>query len=287
MNVIKITPKHTQYPDLLRSIATAPKQLFVLGTPLTELINQPLIAVVGSRKVSPYGRQITRKISGELAEKGIVIVSGLALGVDSIAHEAALEAKGKTIAVLPCGLDEIYPASHTELARRILKTGGTLVSEYPSGTEPYKTNFVARNRIIAGLSAGVLITEAAEKSGSLHTANFALEQGREVMAVPGNITSPNSAGTNQLIRSGAALISSTDDVLGALGISPVKPKNKQIIAADNAEEFTILTLISNGINDTELLLKKSGLQPAQFSQTLTMLEIKGSIKASGGNWFGA
>jgi DNA processing protein len=171
------------YPEQLRHIPDAPKLLYFSG-PLAELCKEPCVAIVGSRKVTPYGRAVTEKLAGELARQGVVIVSGLALGVDSIAHEAALRAHGRTIAVLPRDIEHIYPVSHTGLAQRILSAGGALISEYPEGSDLHKFQFLERNRIIAGLSRGVIIPEAAARSGSLNTANAALEQGREVMAVP-------------------------------------------------------------------------------------------------------
>src|SRR3989344_6441886 len=180
MKIKKLAPRSPEFPEKLRQIPQPPKELFYLCQDINKIWERPAVAVVGSRKVTPYGRQVTTKLARELASSGIVIVSGLALGVDGLAHEAALEAGGLTVAVMPCGLNRIYPAAHHSLARRILLAGGALISEYPETNEPRDFQFVARNRLVAGLSRGVLITEAAEKSGSLHTANFALEQGKEV-----------------------------------------------------------------------------------------------------------
>lgn len=283
MKVNKLTLTSTDYPETLREIASAPKELYILGN-LSLLLNKPRIAVVGSRKVTVYGRQVTQQLAGEAARRGIVIVSGLALGVDGLAHQAALENGGKTIAVLPSGLDKIYPATHHQLAKRILEKGGVLITEYPSGTEPFKTNFIARNRIVSGISDGVLITEAAEKSGTLHTANFALEQGRTVMAVPGNINSPLSQGTNNLIKAGATAVTDVRDIFYALNLPYGTELATDIIGA-NQEETIILELLTAGVTEMAELLKRSDLEPAIFNQTLTMLEINGKARPLGaGHW---
>ena len=283
MKISHISATDNTYPDKLRTIDEPPKQLYYLGD-LDAALNGPILAVVGSRKVTPYGRQITEKLVREVARQGITIISGLALGVDALAHQAALTERARTIAVMPCGLDKIYPSSHRQLAEDILKSGGALVSEYPSGTEPYPINFVARNRIVAGLADAVLITEAALKSGTLHTANFALEQGKTVMAVPGNITSELSAGTNNLIKSGAIPITEIRDILSAMGLERAKNRAVRPIG-DTNEETLILELLYAGISEAGELLHKTELAPQIFNQSLTMLEIQGKIKPLGaGNW---
>lgn len=282
MKVKKLTINNTAYPSPLKDIATAPRQLFFLGAEPSAWLGRPRVAIVGSRGVSPYGQHVTAQLAEELAQRGIVIISGLALGVDGIAHQAALQAGGTTVAVLPCGLDKIYPATHTQLARRILEQGGTLISEYPAGMPGLKQNFVARNRIVAGLADALLITEATQKSGSLHTARFALEQGRDVLAVPGNITSPNSVGTNNLIKSGATPVSSVEDILYILGADhlPAEPVRRR---GDNADEQAILDLLYDGTTEGHELLTLAGLSPEQFNQTLTMLEISGKVRPLGSN----
>lgn len=283
MKISKLKPHSPDFPEYLRRIAGAPKQLYVLGN-LAPLLELPRLAVIGSRKVSPYGRQVTQQLAGEVAGRGVVIISGLALGVDGIAHQAALDAGGKTIAVLPSGLDTIYPATHRQLAINILKQGGAIISEYPEGTEAYKTNFIERNRLVSGLSDGVLITEAAVKSGTLHTANFALEQGKTVMAVPGNITNQLSAGTNNLIKSGAIPITQSADILNALGIDSSTQTSLELLGADEAETV-ILQLLANGVSDGAELMHQSSLKAADFNQALTMLEINGRIRPLGaGHW---
>jgi DNA processing protein len=283
MKIKKLTLTNGDIPSSLIEIPSPPRQLFIIGD-LNELLRAPAVAIVGSRKVTPYGRIITEKIAGELAEMGIIIISGLALGVDSIAHQAALKAGGKTLAVMPGGLDQIYPRSHYRLAKQILETGGALISEYPEGTPPLKEHFIARNRLVSGLSDGLLIIEAAEKSGTLHTAGFALDQGKTVMAVPGNVTSQLSYGTNSLIKSGAIMVTETADVLSALGLT-FKTVRKYRPTGSTSAENNLLEMLSSGISDAALLLEASGLEAREFNQTLTMLEINGKIKPLGaGHW---
>lgn len=281
MLVKKLTLNSTDFPEVLRNIPQPPKALYVKGANVNELLRYPLITVVGTRKVSTYGREVTTKLVAELARAGVGVVSGLALGVDSLAHRAALEAGAPTIAVMPCGLDRIYPSSHSGLARQILEKGGALVSEYPPGATPYKLNFIERNRIASGLGRALLITEAAEKSGTLHTARFALEQGREVLAVPGNITSPGSSGTNNLIKSGATPVTSAEDVLHALGLELATAKAAP--KSGDPNEQALLDLMASGISDGAQLLAGSKLEVSQFNQSLTMLEIRGHIRPLGGN----
>lgn len=284
MKIKKLTLGDATFPEVLTYIPDPPQHLYVLGDTFNELLQKPRLAVVGSRKVSAYGRSVTTQLTEDIARQGIVIVSGLALGLDGLAHQAALNAGAPTIAVLPCGLDRICPATHRYLAKQILLKGGALVTEYPEETIPYLSNFLARNRIVSGLSDGVLIPEATSRSGSLSTANRALEQGREVMAVPGNITSPLSAGTNNLIKTGATPVTCAEDVLQALGLEQIAPQDREIIAA-TAEEHAILTLLQNGLSDGQELQLQSKLPAAQFNQALTMLEITGKIKPlGGGHW---
>jgi DNA processing protein len=268
------------YPSLLATIPSPPKVLFVRGLDLPALTDKPRLAVVGSRRISPYGKQVTTQLVARLAEQGIIIISGLAYGVDKTAHEAALEAGGTTIAVLPGPLESIVPASHRRLADRIIQQGGALVSEYPVGSPVFKQNFIARNRIVAGIAEAVLITEAAEKSGSLHTARFALEQGKDVMAVPGNITSPVSKGTNNLVHAGAVPVRDHTDVTFALGL---EPGEKAGAAGSNTAEQAIIDLLALGMSDGPELLAVSGLDAALFNQTIAMLEIRGIIRPLGGN----
>lgn len=272
------------FPSVLLHIPSSPKELFVLGTPVSEWVDRPKLAVVGSRKISPYGAQVTHDLVLALAKAGVVIISGLAFGVDAAAHKAALEAGGTTVAVMPGGVEQIYPTSHTNLAREIVVKGGTLVSEYQTGTPAFKQNFIARNRIVSGLADALLITEAAAASGSLHTARFALDQGRSVMAVPGNITSPGSEGCNNLIKSGAAPVTSVDDIFFALNIKPQQQKQYRAFHGSPGEE-QVLDLIRNGIANQETIAVRVGLDGATIGTILTTLEIGGHIKPGGtGNW---
>jgi DNA processing protein len=271
-------------PKELLRLPQIPKQLFCSNDSLDKLLKLPRIGIVGSRKVSPYGRAVTTKFANELAGKGVVVLSGLALGVDSIAHSSALQAGGTTIAVLPNGLDKIYPASHTQLAHQITQCGGLLVTEYPRSTEPRREHFIARNRIIAALSEGLLITEAAVASGSLHTARFALELGIPVLAVPGPITSPTSEGTNNLIKAGAVPVTCLEDIFNALKWRDTAKRPVDIYANTEPERI-ILELLRSGISDGHKLLTESSLDAASFNQALTMLEITGRIRPLGNNFW--
>lgn len=281
MKVKKLTLSAPDYPEKLRHIAGPPSQLYIQGNDINELLARPCVTVVGSRKVSAYGKAVTLELAGQLAKAGVVIISGLALGVDSLAHRAALEAGGLTAAVLPTGLDRIYPAAHTGLARQIVERGGALITEYEPGARTYPSNFIARNRIASGCSDAVLITEAAERSGTLSTARFALEQGKDVLAVPGNITSPTSAGTNNLIKAGATPVTSVQDILHVLGIAAAT--QRQIPTSPDPHEQALLTLMQNGTLEGADLLRQSNLEVSAFNQALTMLEIKGMVQALGNN----
>lgn len=282
MKVKILTLAAPDFPDKLKVITQPPSQLYILGNNVNELLSHPCVTVVGSRKVSAYGSAVTVMLATELAKAGITIISGLALGVDSLAHAAALEVGGPTIAVLPTGLDRIYPARHRDLARRITEQGGALITEYKPNARVYPSNFIARNRIATAISDAVLITEAAERSGTLSTARFALEQGKEVLAVPGNITSPTSAGTNNLIKSGATPVTCAADVLHALGLEPATGKRVMPTSTDPHEQV-LLALLWHGATDGTELLTASRLDISLFNQALTMLEIKGLIRPLGGN----
>lgn len=277
----KFKHKLIPVPPPLQTIPNAPVQLFARGDNLDDLLSRPRVVIVGSRKMSPYGKGVTEKLAIELAGKGVVIVSGLALGVDACAHQAALDAGGQGIAVMACGIDQIYPATHARLGEELLKKGGVIVSEYPLDTPPRQHHFLERNRLVAGLAEAIIITEAAERSGTLNTAAHALDQGKSVLVVPGNITSPLSAGTNNLLKSGATPITSTDDVLALLDVKGTAQTALPI--ASNEQEFILLKLLQNGISDAAELLRQSGLDTPDFNQTLTMLEITAKIKPLGAN----
>jgi DNA processing protein len=267
--------------DLLR-LPQPVEKLHIIGKNFEELMKQPRLAIVGSRKISPYGKGVTVSLTSELASKGVTIISGLALGTDSIAHKACLEAGGKTIAVLACGPDLVYPSSHTNLAREIIEKDGAIVTEYEPGHRPRTYDFLARNRIIAALSEGVLVTEAATRSGSLNTANHALELGKPVFAVPGNITNPLSAGCNNLIKAGAIPVTCVQDILNALNWQSLGEVTKKAIGG-TPEESSILDLIESGISDGSQLLSMSKLEASRFNQALSMLEITGRVRPIGAN----
>lgn len=281
VNILKLIA--SDFPDFLSVIQPPPRQLFVAGVSPKELAGIPKVAVVGSRKASAYGIGVTDKIVFELAEAGVAIISGLALGIDSVAHRASLRADGLTVAVLPTALEHIYPASNNGLARSILDQGGALISEYSVDDPVYKANFRDRNRIISGLADIILVTEAAIDSGSLVTARFGLEQGKTVMAVPGNITSAGSEGCNNLIKSGAIPVTTADDVFFALGFKRQKRRSRQFRGTPDEEK--IFNLIREGVNDQEELATRANLSGAEAGSIITTLELGGYIKPAGsGRW---
>jgi len=284
MKVNTLTLTSPDYPEILKNIPDPPAKLFWIGAAPDEWLSRPRVAIVGSRKASYYGRGVTQKLATELAEAGVVIISGLALGIDSIAHQAALDAEGLTAAVLPTPVEQIYPPSHLNLARQILEQGGTIISEYSDNYPGYKVNFIIRNRIVSVLADVLLITEATLKSGTMHTARFALEQGKTVMVVPGNITNPGSEGCNNLIKSGAVPVTSVEDIFFALKISPNKAA-KQRAYQGSPEAQKLLQLIQDGLSDQEDLALASKLDSSTLASNLTMLEITGHIRPTGaGHW---
>ena len=279
--MLKVTDQG--YPEALRNISPAPKQIYWRGLPLDDWITRPKVAVVGSRRMTEYGRLVTTRLAGALAEAGVVVISGLALGTDVTAHKAALRAGGTTIAVLATGLDNITPRSNYDTALQIIQKG-TIISEQPPGQAVHLGLFVTRNRIISGLADIVLIPEAGLKSGSLHTARFALEQGKTVMAVPGNITSAGSEGCNNLIKSGAIPVTSPEDIFFALKLRPGRPKTKPAHSGTPAE-MKIISLLAEGIADQEELALAAGLDGGALASALTSLELGGQIRPAGaGNW---
>jgi DNA processing protein len=275
-----LTIKDKNYPGLLRELADPPAILYYKGKLPKK--NDFLVSIVGSRACTSYGRQVAEELAYNLAKEGITIVSGLALGIDSIAHKAALQAKGKTIAVLGCGLDIIYPYTHKRLAEEIIKKDGAIISEFSLGTPPLKPNFPMRNRIISGISKATIVVEAALKSGALITAKSALEQNREVFAVPGSIFNPNSEGCNNLIKMGAYPVTSYEDILSELGIKSKIAKIKKEAEGDSKEEKVILSLLSYEPVSIDKLKELSKLDIAVLNSTLIMLEIKGLVKNIGG-----
>ena len=278
-----ITWKDETYPPLLKKIEYAPPVLYVCGT-FTEDDRQFALGIVGTRKMSTYGRLVTEHFAGDLARGKITIISGLALGVDTVAHTAALDAGGRTIAVLASGLDIIYPSANYQLARRIIESGqGALLTAFPLGVRPETGNFPARNHIISGMSLGVLVTEAPHQSGALITANSALEQGREVFAVPGGIFSPGGTGVNKLIQDGAHPVTNVQDILASLNLFMVPQHvEAQAILPENAEERTLLSLLSHDPHHIDDLIRESALPAELISATLTVMELKGMVKQVGG-----
>ncbi len=279
-----ITIKNERYPKLLKEIYAPPILLYYKGE-FSSAKDEFALAIVGTRKFSNYAQQVAPQITHELAQAGLVIVSGLALGIDALAHESCVEAGGRTIAVLGSGLDKqsIYPSYNRHLADKILANGGLLLSEFPIGTQPLKHNFPQRNRIVAGLSLGSLIIEAPEKSGALITARYSLEENREVFAVPGSIYNKNSFGSNNLIKQGAKMVTCAKDVLEALDLSLVKNfvETKQI-SPDSPEEEKVLEYLSHDPLHVDNLVKQTGLDIKTLNSTLTLMEMKGKIKNLGG-----
>ena len=280
MKINTILPQDNNFTQIISTIAVPPKRLYFMGKLPPE--RTPTVAIVGTRRPTAYGREVTERFARELASKGVVILSGLALGVDSIAHRAALRVSGITLAVLANGLDYIYPASHLQLARDVVNGGGAIISEYEPDVPARDFRFLERNRIVSGLADAIIITEAAARSGTLSTAAHALEQGKEVFVVPGNITSPLSAGCNSLIKQGAIPITSSGDVLEIIAPKLLDPQT--ILAlGNNPLESKIINLLQSGVRSGEVLQAKSGAPASEFSQALTMMEIDGTIRALGGN----
>jgi DNA processing protein len=271
-----------ELPELLRQIHDPPPVLFVRGAGDPELLGSPSVAIVGARACSPYGAQVARMLGRELAAAGLVVVSGLARGVDGEAHRGALEAGGLTVAVLGCGIDRDYPAAHADLARRICEKG-LIVSEYEPGVEPAPWRFPARNRIIAGLAAVTVIVEARERSGALITADFALEGGREVFAVPGEITGRLAVGTNRLLRQGAAPLTSPDDVLDLFGLAAAQRPRAPVVGP-NARP--VLDRLADGAAGADELVRATGLAPGPVAAALAELELAGLVAETDGRYRG-
>jgi DNA processing protein len=276
--VIRLRRSDALFPARLRAIFDPPRALYTRGSGEPELLGRRVVAVVGARSCSPYGAQVAGMLGRELAASGLVVVSGLARGIDGEAHRGTLDAGGTTVAVLGCGIDRDYPASNAQLSRRIEETG-LVVSEYEPGVEPAPWRFPARNRIIAGLSEAVVVVEARERSGALITADFALEEGREVFAVPGEITSSLSAGTNALLKLGATPLTETDDVLDALGIERT-PAAEAVDVSPAAAQ--VLELVRESPCGADELTARGVLDAGAVSVALTELELAGLIAAADG-----
>jgi len=280
MKINELTPDENKFTQIITSIAVVPEKLYCLGNLPAERL--PAVAVVGTRRPTPYGTEVTTTISGDLACRGVVIVSGMALGVDGLAHRAALEAGGRTIAVQANGLDRLYPTTHRQLGQDIVRAGGAIISEYEPGTPSYPNQFLERNRIVSGLSDAILITEAAARSGTLNTAMHALDQNKHIFVVPGNITSPLSAGCNALLKQGATPVTSAEDILEV--IAPGLLKNQaQLALGNNPLQTMIITLLQQGIRDGDELQRKAAANPSEFATELTMLELDGIVRGLGAN----
>jgi DNA processing protein len=284
-----VTLEDPEYPRLLRELGDAPLYLIAKGEPLLE---GPAIAIVGARRATPYGLDAARQLAAGLADAGIAVVSGLARGIDGAAHEGALAGRGRTVAVLGSGIDVIYPAEHTELAARIVAEG-TLLSEHLVGTAPLPTHFPARNRILAGMTQGTIVIEAAERSGSLITARLANECGREVFAVPGRIDSPLSAGAHLLIRDGATLVRNVDDILAE--VAPAlrsRAGRGRGVSGDSGDGSAgtgsaerVIAALTNGPATADDLIRQIGLEPGEILAVLLDLELAGILKQVGGREF--
>jgi len=274
-----LTYRDTDYPDRLKEIYDYPPLIYVRGTILPG--DEWSLAVVGTRRASVYGRQVTEEIVRDLARSRITTISGLARGIDTVAHRSALDAGGRTIAVFGCGLDIVYPSDNANLARRILEEGA-LISEYPLGSRPRPENFPRRNRIMSGLSLGVLVVEAGEQSGAMITANLALEQNREVFAVPGSILSPASKGTNRLIQEGAKMVRDFKDIAEELNLTAVAQQieMKEVMPSSETESRLLKQLGAEPTHIDEVC-RSIQLPMPTVSSTLAMMELKGLVKQVG------
>jgi DNA processing protein len=275
---VKLSRSDARFPPRLKAIFDPPRSLYLRGSGEPGLLGRRAVGVVGARSCSPYGAQVARMLGRELAAAGLVVVSGLARGIDGEAHRGALESGGPTVGVLGCGIDRDYPAANASLSRR-MEDGGLVVSEYEAGVEPAPWRFPARNRIIAGLCEAVVVVEARERSGALITADFALDEGREVFAVPGEITSALSVGSNALLRLGATPLTGSGDVLEALGI-----ERAEAVADPDVSEAArrVLGLVRDTPAGADELVARSSLEAGAVSVALTELELTGLVAAADG-----
>jgi DNA processing protein len=281
VNLREIRQGDSAYPPLLRAIHDPPATLWLRGDANPGVLAAPSVAIVGARACSGYGRSVARMLARELARAGAVVVSGLARGIDGEAHRGAIDGGGRTLAVLGCGIDRDYPAVHAELARRIVASGGLVVSEYEPGVEPAPWRFPARNRVIAGLSLATVVVEARERSGALITADFALDDGREVLAVPGEITSALSSGTNALLRLGATPVTCSADVLEAIGLAP---DEAAVQPALGLEQAAVLDALASGVVTVDELVRATGLDVGAVASALTGLELSGLVAEADGEY---
>ncbi len=285
--VTYLTLQDSSYPMLLKEIKNPPFVLFVRGNAdiLRASLVPPTIGIVGTRKITDYGQHVTELITTELVAKGCIIVSGLAFGVDAVAHQTTIDCGGKTIAVLGCGIDCCSPRENQALYDQIIASGGAIVSEYGLGFAPTKGSFPSRNRIIAGLSQGVVVTEGAANSGALYTANDAFASGRKVFAVPGSVTSSLSQGPFQLLKQGAVLVSNGHEVLAELGITSLPVPQNERPKGDTPDEQKIIDLLLNEKQHIDELVRKSSIAYAKLSGILSLMELKGIVKHLEGGFF--
>lgn len=287
-------PLEQDFTEVLNTIALTPKTLYIRGKLPENVVKNgkpsrpKAVAIVGSRHNTKYGEEVAYDLASRLAKKGVIIVSGLAYGIDTIAHRACLDAGGTTVAVLGTPIDQIYPREHLSVAQQIVEQGGAIISEYAPGVEIHpKTSFLERNRLISGLSDIVVIVEAADRSGTLNTAAHALEQGKDVFAVPGNITNPYSQGCNKLITEGATPYTEPDDILRILFPDDYTKKQRRLrrkgLIGDNDQETKVLQSIAAGAHNGDDIMKLTRLPSEVFNQTVTLLEIKGRVHSLGAN----
>lgn len=281
MKINSITALNAEFPERLRQIPSPPKELFYRGQLPGSA--RKSVAIIGTRKPTRYGTEVTLDLARKLAERGVVVISGLALGVDALAHQGALKRQGMTVAVLAGGVDKPTPYTNARLADEILENGGGIISEYPPGMPPNRAFFLYRNRIVSGLSDAVIVTEASLRSGTANTVAHALQQGRDVYAVPGPITSPMSAGCNHMIAQGATPITSVDEFVEQF--APRAGIQQEIFAYTDQEKI-IINLLNSGVREGDELQAKSQLDAGLFATTMTMLELRGAIKPLGANQWG-
>ena len=280
MKINQISPLDNKFTQIIAPIALMPTKLYYIGTLPAE--RKPTVAIVGTRKPTAYGTEVTTRLATDLARRGVIIVSGLALGTDAIAHRATLDAGGTTLAVLANGLSTITPTTNRQLGENIITAGGAILSEYEPNEPPYAVRFLERNRIVSGLSDAILITEASSRSGTLNTAKHALEQGKEVFVVPGNITSPLSAGCNALLKQGATPVTCAEDILEVIAPELLRPQ-AQLALGDNPLQTKIIQLLQNGVRDGDELQMQSEAGAGEFATELTMMEINGTVRSLGAN----
>jgi DNA processing protein len=285
MDISAVSIYDQDYPALLKNIYDPPMVLYIRGNLVRDEL---MVAIVGSRRATPYGADISETLAYGLAKRNVTVISGMARGIDSCSHRGALEAGGRTVAILGCGVDVVYPPENKRL-KKMIERSGAVISEYPPGTKPLPVNFIARNRIISGASAGTVVVEAGSRSGSLITAGYALEQGREVFAVPGNIDSPGSKGTNRLIRDGAKIVTCVDDILEEIGLSfPGKEDNgrqetrTKFHASLDENERAVVEMLEKGVSHIDRISRETGIAIKELEPLLLLLEMKGIIQQSPG-----